>query len=420
LLCEEKDYVQTFPLTRDNCNALYNYYPNNQNICTLIVPFNGSLPYTTELPNNQTLEDFQITSYGVYYLLLANCDKNTLNLQFDMVLKNPNGEQLGFGYIPLPALYTVQLVLWIIAFGAWCFNWIKYRTQNNKLHRIITLFPSTKLIFCVSAVLYWNTFATEGQSTLGILIFFIVMLIGYIAVMYALLLIIASGWGICRSHLSNDKFAIAGIVVGLIVTQTAGLWLKGFFNLLNFIIYIITIVMIFRYINRNLIDLASGNANLSDSEENEATRPVRDTTREKERMFKSFKVIMLGYIVLMMVILIVQMLFMYNYPWVTYMLTELLEIMLFICIGWTFRLQNVNIYYRLQSDIQSQPLYRNSVELQSSRNSADSTSTSPTPASISSSLSSETSSVSASSPNSRENNLNQSATYAQMPPSNHV
>jgi len=147
-----------------------------------------------------------------------------------MVLMNPNGEQLGFGYIPLPALYKVHLFLWIVAFSAWCFNWFRYRSQSTKIHRIITLFPFSKLVFCVSAELYWNTFATKGQSTLGILIFFIVMLIGYIALMYALLLIIASGWGICRNRIGTDKFAIAGIVVGLIVTQTAGLWLKGFFN----------------------------------------------------------------------------------------------------------------------------------------------------------------------------------------------
>jgi len=177
--------------------------------------------------------------------------------------------------------------------------------------------------------------------------------------------------------------------------------------------------MIFRYINRNLIDLSTGNVQLSDSEENEASRPVRDTTREKEDMFKSFKVVMLGYIVLMMMILIVQMLFMYNYPWVTYLLSELLEIMLFICIGWTFRLQNVNVYYRLQND---SPMLVNQVELQSARNSIDSTSSSSTTASVSSptvsvstTSSSTTSSSSVSSGTIADMNHKEPGTYVQMP-----
>ena len=46
---------------------------------------------------------------------------------------------------------------------------------------------------------------------------------------------------------------------------------------------------------------------------------------------------MLAYIGMVMVIALFEIMFLLNYPWVTEMMYELLEMMVFICVGYTFR-----------------------------------------------------------------------------------
>lgn len=90
---------------------------------------------------------------------------STCLFQIWLDLVNPNGEQLGFGYIPLPckgqvkqtlfvtfgtALFSVLLFLWGILLVAWCFNWIRYRQvfYPNILFLLLMVFFSSNELNC--------------------------------------------------------------------------------------------------------------------------------------------------------------------------------------------------------------------------------------------------------------------------------
>lgn len=89
--------------------------------------------------------------------------------------------------------------------------------------------------------------------------------------------------------------------------------------------------MIFRSINRNLANLEIEVRNyVEDSND----RSLRNTAAEKDKMFRSFKVIMLSYLFMVMTVSLVNILFLTNYPWIALMLQELLELLMFGCIAY--------------------------------------------------------------------------------------
>jgi len=189
-----------------------------------------------------------------------------------------------------------------------------------------------------------------GSESLTSIVVYGALWISFQVVFYAILLIISCGWGISRDSFDRDKYAIGGITVGLFLALLATFLLRGYFNLLMLVMYIVIIVMIFRYTNKNLLGLGIAMRNQIESPDSQDSR-TRNTAKDKYRMFTTYKVIMLAYLALSMVILLISIIFLQPYyQWIYTMLSELLDVMMFICIGWTFRLRSVNIYYRLNSD----------------------------------------------------------------------
>jgi len=193
------------------------------------------------------------------------------------------------------------------------------------------------------AIIYWSTNSLQGivpNYTEYLFVFFIVT---QEAVFYTVLLFISCGWGINKEQLDSDKFVIAGVLFALVSTRILGFLVHQLFFLLSFLIYIIIIVLIFRCINNNLRDLYI--------EMRDNPRPVlgdptlRNPVVEKEKMLKTFKVIILSYVATVMVIALFQLLFLKDYPWITDMMKELLELMIFITIAWTFKLKDLHMYY---------------------------------------------------------------------------
>mmetsp|Transcript_24310 Transcript_24310/g.34099 ORF Transcript_24310/g.34099 Transcript_24310/m.34099 type:complete len:424 (+) Transcript_24310:85-1356(+) len=294
--------------------------------CELSVQFQGHL----ELDKN-------VTKYGVYYLYLANCDALTITGNAYYTLVNPAGQHLGFGYIPLPALFTILTGTWFVISVLWCFTWIKNKTvctifirqQSIKFYSVVSIFPIVKFVYAIIGVFYWGSYARDGSVSVSAFMLYGFLYILMRSVFYSVLLLIATGWGVLRDSLESEKYVIGGTIGGLIATLIAGFLLHGLFILLTFVIYIVVIVLIFRYINYNLYRLETEGSNRPDVS--------RIVVQDKEEMFKTFKVIMLAYIAIVMVIALFEIMFLLNYPWVTEMLYELLELTVFICIGYTFR-----------------------------------------------------------------------------------
>jgi len=279
---------------------------------------------------------------------IFNCDKIRFQANVNIVLLNPDGENLGFGYIPYPTVFIIMLVIWGLGFLIWTYNWIKYRSLSSKFNKMITLFPLVKIAYSAVSIYYWKTDSMQGEVSDSMEYLFIFWIILEEAVFYIVLMLISIGWGFTQRQFDPDKFVIAGVIVGLIVTRILGYMVHNLFFLLSFLIYIVVIVVIFRFINNNLRDLHN---ELRDNPRPITTDPsLPNPIAEKEKMMKAFKATMMGYLAAVMMIMLFQLLFLRDYPWITDTLRELSELMIFICIGWTFRLKNPDVYYQLDED----------------------------------------------------------------------
>jgi len=213
----------------------------------------------------------------------------------------------------------------------------------------MTIYPVVKLLYSGMATFYWETYSVDGDVSNSLDYFFIFFIILEEAVLYVVLLLTACGWGLNKEKLEADKYLIMGVLCALAITRILGYLVHQLFFLLSFLTYIIIVVTIFRFVNTNLRDL---HIELRDN-----PRPIDPTARnptiEQEKMLKSFKIIMLSYIALVMMNALFQLLFLRDYQWVTDMMKELLELLVFISVIWTFRLRSLNVYYALEDEEES-------------------------------------------------------------------
>jgi len=212
----------------------------------------------------------------------------------------------------------------------------------------MTILPIVKLVYCILGVFYWKTYSMQGIVSDGPEDSFIVFIILEEAVFYAILLLIACGWGLSEDSMKAEKYIIGGVVVALIGTRVLGYLINWLFFLMSFLTYIVIVVMIFRFVNYHLQRL---HADLRDNPQpisNDGS--LRNPTAEKEQKLKTFKIIVLCFVALVMMISLSQLLFFRDYPWVSDLLRELLDLTIFIAIGYVFRLQDMTVYYLLRED----------------------------------------------------------------------
>jgi len=300
---------------------------------------------------NSTLSlNYTCPATAEYYMYILNCDQAKINLKIDLELMNPGGDHLDFGEIPFPAMYMVLTAMWGVLTALWCYNWIINRTQKVKLHRVISIFPLGKLAYCVIAYAYWKLRQTEGMSNLETTLAYGFAYIGFKTIFYTILLFIASGWGTVKDGFGTDKYFIGTVAIFLTGTLLAGFLLHGLFLLMSFVLYIVIIVMVFRWVARSLLELEveiRNNPHEYEDPNDPRHQANTNSARSKEVMFRRFKIIMLAYIGVIMIIVLMEILFLMIYEWVSEMLSELLEMLMFVCIGYTFRLRRANIYYML-------------------------------------------------------------------------
>jgi len=346
----------------------------DEQFCEVAVTFTGANPLNYSN---------WVTGSGVYYFILANCNGSSLgdsyNANVHYTLLNPGGEQLSSDEIPFPSLYIVLIVVWVLLTGMWSLNWIINRTQRIKLHRVISFFPFAKFAYCGAAVFYWKTLSISGVQTVTSLAVYGALYILFELSFYSILLVISSGWGITRDDLKQDKWIMLVVIFILAVCLSLSFAFGRYAYITLLVMYVVILAMIFRYANRNILGLRDRDS----LDSTEPGVPHRSTSAEKLKMYSYFKLIMFGYLFLNILITLVDMVFLQYYKWIYNMLLELLQVTMFICIGWTFRLRSVNLYYRLDGEEpayytsnQVRPTTAENIELPSMNSETASTSTS--------------------------------------------
>eukprot|EP00029_Vermamoeba_vermiformis_P006041 TRINITY_DN2266_c0_g1_i1.p1 TRINITY_DN2266_c0_g1~~TRINITY_DN2266_c0_g1_i1.p1 ORF type:complete len:430 (-),score=33.43 TRINITY_DN2266_c0_g1_i1:71-1360(-) len=259
------------------------------------------------------------------YFYLINCDGVYASLYFEVLFMNPDGEQLSTEFLPLPYLYMVAGGLWLVGTIFWLSNWMIYKRRTVPLHKTITVFPLTKLIWCGIAVLYWKTLSIEGTTSDGILAGYYVVLCVSKIVFYGCLLLISYGWCITQPALGRQKFIIPLATLAVAGSLLLGSLLNGYFLLISFVMYVLVLVLVFRGTNRNVRALE---------------RQIANPDHDPADHFK-----LKAYIAFILCSVMLDVLFLANYKWVVEVLDETLELIMFIVIGWLFRLSRDNTLY---------------------------------------------------------------------------
>jgi len=338
--CTQTEYVQLFNFGYDYCSVISNAS------CTLSVQLSSQ---------NITISKLSITRYGVYYFDLLNCGPNPIQADLFLTLLNPEGEHLGYGYIPLPPMHMILVGVWTLSLAVWCFNWIKNRKQKIKLNQVISVFPVIKIAFAAVAILYWKTLSVNGYVPRSYLLSYGFLYIAAEAIFYAVLMIIATGWGTAKDRFGYSKSIIAGVIIGLVASRLLGFLLHGLFFLLTYILYVVILVIIFRFINKNIHELQVEIRN-NPRPVDDADQANRSAQIAKDKMLH-FKIVMIGYVALIMMSALFELLFLRDYAWIAEMIREMIELCMFMAYGYTLRLRALYNYDRLGDD--SHPAYYN-------------------------------------------------------------
>ena len=85
---------------------------------------------------------------GHFTFFVASCGPQSGLVKGEAIYTfvNPGGKQLSSEQQPLPALYAGLVGLWCVLCALWCGNWVKYRSQNAVLQKLLTFVPFAKLL----------------------------------------------------------------------------------------------------------------------------------------------------------------------------------------------------------------------------------------------------------------------------------
>jgi len=280
--------------------------------------------------------------------------KNT----FSYIFVNPHGEYLGYNCIPYKYFYGVFLGLWIVFLILWIINWAINRTQKfSIIHRIVTIYPILKIIWLTYAFGTWLGYSTYGTYPVaGSVIYYFIFIIQRVA-LYGVFLFISLGYGIVILKLGYNWMMWVSLLLALAAAMSFGLASAGLFELIVLVAYIIIMIVIFHNSRVTLFLLQK----VRDDPSN-GNLPRVENVNEKIRLLGIFRIVMIMYIAVMISIIVIAIFVFFYYSWITDMLSEVIEFIVFVIIAITFRLRKENIYHLFYETEVIPPTPRASVE----------------------------------------------------------
>lgn len=314
---------------------------SNQTVENCIIGFdhNGMASIEFNINTTNTL---------VYYFGFINCDVAT-EVTVDYLLENPDGQQLSWQYIPLEYVYLAMTVLWFPTTLLWCANWIRHRQMKNRLHRVISLYPISKLLWVSCSSIFWYIANKDPTIEVWMTTAYSCLYLISLGLLVMVFLLIARGWCIVSDEIGKSIVPITICVVALVSTEAITIIFGGLFQFFVLACYAVIVFMIFTSTNQSLLKLERQRANpVENSDVVGVHMRVRNAIDSKKRMLRSFNVAMVVFFVAQITLAGLQALIFKNSLWITRALFELVDWLMFVVIGITFRLRTNNVYYRME------------------------------------------------------------------------
>jgi len=153
-------------------------------------------------------------------------------------------------------------------------------------------------------------------------------------------MLVASGYGSITSTLGKHKYWSILVCAGIISSLILGIFVQQLLQMFRYVVYVVALVLVFRNINQNLILLhLQQQRNLPEPQIYDPTN-VYTIIESKIDLFKHLRLSMLSYIGLVMLCLLVEILVLINYAWVSTFIKECQDLLLTFTVFFIFRPQS--------------------------------------------------------------------------------
>jgi len=316
--------VSLYICTDKEFDLLSSYDPNEQSFCNNpgYCEYNGD--YRVEV-------NYNVRTKNKYHLVLIQCGiREPVKMQVEYVLLNPGNQQLPLGEIPLPNLYILVTVIWIILVSLCGIIWMRNKEHIVMLHMLLCTVGVLKLAVVVVALAYWHTYESSGHdiAQLKYLQSFIYALSE--TAFFCSLLLISKGWRITRSTLPPSEIRTISVALVLLLSTLLffSFYNDGYYFLSLMIMYFFMLPKIFTSITRNTRALHTHMllARYANVELN--TDPIL----AKIKMFKTLRTAVILYLGSILIISSMKIIMWWFLVWVTFCVSECVTICMVVAV----------------------------------------------------------------------------------------
>jgi len=248
-----------------------------------------------------------------------------------------------YEYVPL--VYLLLVPLWWILTVLWTWNTYRANAAYAKdLHRLLCWVPTIQFVHGILSLFNYSSCPWDGTISLVYATFWAVVTILKEPVMLLCLLLVAKGWCITRNSLERSEVYIAGTVVALLYAAVSiHLSLQSVVSLIPMVImYMAMLTDIATSILANLRILKAQLLALYAF----GIDPLSTPVYKKYRMFVNLARFTLLFVVLEAAIHAAFTSRDDEAYWLFILLHQLMELVIAIGIGWTFRAQPFNVMFQ--------------------------------------------------------------------------
>lgn len=287
--------------------------------------------------------DTHIASRDSYRLVFFACGTNVnFKVKADWTNVNPGGEYLSLTLVPFKSMELVLVIIWVVMFLAWFYNWVRYRAFNVKLQRFLSLVPAMEAMSSLVYLQYWRQASSTGHydSTLWGLWLAVSCLSS--GLFFLCLALVGMGWSITRAQLDRADVVRACWMCALLMAAEAlyravnALFLFGVV-----IVYVVLLRFIFSVINDQHHALVTQLQLIRRLGVDATTTPVWT----KHLMLKRFQGLLVCFAAVSVIFRFWSMIFLAGDPWIGVLCSRLIDVGVALVVGWTFRLRPFNPFF---------------------------------------------------------------------------
>jgi len=299
----------------------------------------GQLCQVAQLFHHSVQIFYYFPDFGEYYFYLVHCFPPDTRVKIDLTLLNPSDNHLPSALIPVPTLFVIMGILWVVVLCIWLFVSLPQLQNMTIIHYVMLTYPVLKVVYAAFSVQYFYGYQITGELTLTSWVLYRLFSIVVMIDFHFILLVLSKAWSLSGSLDKSDCHVIFSLLVGLCCSMMFKLLYEEGSDvtyLLASLAYIGLRVMIlaciFININHTIGRLESEMLNYNVEPEQMASRQA---IVKLHKVFILLKFSLMLWVILNVVEFFCNILFFggTDQNWVDMMNTEYIDFLLGICIG---------------------------------------------------------------------------------------